>query len=501
MPKQLNELKTHLMEVNDLQHAGYLLSWDQETHMPPGGAIARGRQCALLAKLAQEKAIDPVIGHLLDDLRPYEESLLYDSDDASFIRLARREYERALKIPPQFMSDLFEHNSRTYNTWVTARPDNNFKSLEPLLERSVDLSRQMADFFPGYEHIADPLIDLADYGMKATTLRSLFAHLRRELLPIVKAITSQPPADDACLKQHFPQADQLAFGLEVIKQLGYDFNRGRQDLTRHPFQTTISLGDVRITTRVDENNLADGLFSTIHEAGHAMYEQGIPMSLDGSPLGGGVSAGMHESQSRTWENLVGRSRGFWEFFYPKLQTKFPAQLKEVSLDTFYRAVNKVQYSLIRTDADEVTYNLHVMIRFDIELALLEGNLLVRDLPEYWHVRYKADMGTRAPDDRDGVMQDVHWFSGLVGGAFQGYSLGNIIGAQLFAQALKAHPDIPSDMAVGKFDTLKAWLIENVYQHGSKFTTNELIERVCGEALSIEPYISYLKSKYEELYNL
>jgi carboxypeptidase Taq len=501
MPKQLDELKIRLMEIYDLQHINALLGWDEATYMPPGGAVARGRQSALIARLAQEKSIDPSIGRLLDELRPYEESLPYDSDDASLIRVTRREYERALKLPPLFIAEVYQHNSKTYNTWVTARPENNFKALEPLLERTLDLSRRMADFYPGYEHIADPLIDFVDYGMKATTLRTLFAQLRRELIPIVQTITSQPPADDSCLKLHYPHADQLAFGEEVIKQLGYDFKRGRQDLTYHPFMTSFSLGDVRITTLVDENDLSSALFSTIHESGHAMYEQGIRMELEGTPLGEGVSAGIHESQSRTWENLVGRSRGFWEFFYPKLRVRFPEQLKGVSSDKFYRAVNKVQRSLIRTEADEVTYNLHVMIRFDIELALLEGNLLVRDLPEYWHVRYNADMGMRAPDDRDGVMQDVHWFAGIIGGAFQGYTLGNIFGSQFYAQALKAHPEIPTEIAQGKFNTLHTWLVDNVYQHGNKFTANELIEKATGGPLTIEPYITYLKTKFGELYNL
>jgi len=501
MEKQLKELKSHLMEAYDLGRAGAVLGWDEMTYMPPGGAAARARQSALLARLTHEKSIDPAIGKLLDELRPYEESLPYDSDNASLIRVTRREYERAIKVPPQFMAELYEHISKSYNAWVTARPENNYKALEPLLERTVDLCRQLADFFPGYEHCADPLIDFNDYGMKATTLRSLFAHLRRELIPIVQAITSQPPADDACLKLHYPKADQLDFSMEVVKQLGYDLNRGRQDLTHHPFTTSFSLGDVRITTRVNEDFLGDCLFSSIHEAGHAMYEQGIRMEFEGTPLAGGTSAGVHESQSRTWENLVGRSRSFWEFFYPKLQAKFPDQLKGISLDTFYQAVNKVQRSLIRTEADEVTYNLHIMIRFDIELALLEGNLLVRDLPEYWHVRYNADMGMRAPDDRDGVMQDVHWFGGLVGGSFQGYTLGNIIGAQFFTHALAAHPEIPNEMSQGKFETLHKWLIDNVYQHGSKFTATELIEKVTGGPLSIEPYLTYLRSKYGELYKL
>ena len=501
MEKQLKELKTYLLESYDLVRAGAVLSWDEMTYMPPGGAAARGRQSALLGRLAHEKSIDPAIGRLLDELQPYADSLPFDSDEASLIRVTRREYERAIKVPPQFMAEFLEHTSKTYNTWAKARPENNFKALEPLLEKTVDFCRQLADFFPGYEHIADPLIDFNDYGMKATTLRALFAQLRREMVPIVQAITSQPPADDACLKQHFAKADQLDFSLEVVKQLGYDLNRGRQDLTPHPFTTNFSINDVRITTRVDENYLGDCLFSSIHEGGHAMYEQGVRAELEGTPLAGGVSAGVHESQSRTWENLVGRSRGFWEYFYPKLQAKFPEQLKSISLDTFYRAVNKVQRSLIRTDADEVTYNLHIMIRFDIELALLEGNLLVRDLPDYWHARYNADMGMRAPDDRDGVMQDVHWFSGLVGGSFQGYTLGNIIGAQFYALALAAHPEIPHEMTQGMFDTLRNWLIENVYQHGTKFTPNELIERVTGGPLSIEPYLAYLRSKYGELYKL
>jgi carboxypeptidase Taq len=501
MPKVLSELKNRLSEIYDLEHIDALLAWDEATYMPVGGAASRGRQTALVARLAHEKSIDPQIGRLLDALRSYEESLPYDSDDASLIRVARRDYERAIKVPPQFVGEMYEHFSRIYNAWVTARPANDFKSLEPLLEKGVDLSRCFADYFPGYQHIADPLIDLSDYGMKATTLRSLFAQLRRELIPIVQAITSQPPADDSCLKLHYPQPDQLAFGEEVLKQVGFDFKRGRRDLTHHPFMTSFSLSDVRITTRVDENDLGYSLFSDIHEGGHGMYELGIRPELEGTPLASGTSAGVHESQSRTWENLVGRSRGFWEYFFPKLQERFPDQLKRVSLDTFYRAVNKVQRSLIRTEADEVTYNLHVMIRFDIELALLEGNLLVRDLPEYWHGRYKADMGLRAPDDRDGVMQDVHWFSGLVGGAFQGYTLGNIMSAAFFAQALKAHPEIPAEMGQGKFSTLHSWLVENIYQHGRKFTANELVERVTGSPLSTAPYIEYLKTKYSQLYKL
>jgi carboxypeptidase Taq len=372
--------------------------------------------------------------------------------------------------------------------------------MQPYLEKTLDLSRQLANYFPGYEHIADPLIDFADEGMRVAKIRPLFAELRAQLVPIVQAITAQPAADDACLKQFYPEAQQLAFGLDVIRALGYDFDRGRQDKTHHPFMTKFSLGDVRITTRVEERDLSDALFSTMHEAGHAMYEQGIRMDLEGTPLADGTSAGVHESQSRTWENLVGRSRGFWTCFYPRLQAAFPEQLQSVPFETFYRAINKVEPSLIRTDADEVTYNLHVMIRFDFEMALLDGALAIRDLPEAWHARYQSDLGLRAPDDRDGVLQDVHWYGGIIGGSFQGYTLGNIMSAQLFAAAVQARPDIPGEMSQGKFEALRSWLVQNVYQHGRKFTADEIIERATGRPLSIEPYIRYLRTKYGELYH-
>jgi carboxypeptidase Taq len=283
--------------------------------------------------------------------------------------------------------------------------------------------------------------------------------------------------------------------------LGFDFERGRQDKTPHPFMTKYSLGDVRITTRVDEQYLGEALFSTIHEAGHAMYEQGIPMAFEGTPLADGASSGLHESQSRLWENLVGRSRPFWTFFYPRLKAAFPSQLDAVSLDTFYRAINRVERSLIRTDADEVTYNLHVMIRFDLELALLEGNLSIADLPDAWNERYRQDLGLLPPDDRDGVLQDIHWFSGTIGGAFQCYTLGNLMSAQLFEAALKAHPEIIGEMETGEFSTLRSWLRENVHRYGRKLTATEIMERATGRHLEIDPYMRYLRKKYGELYGL
>jgi carboxypeptidase Taq len=501
MEKKLVELKNRLAEINDLNMAASLLGWDQSTYMPPGGGEARGRQLATLAKISQEKFIDPAIGKLLDDLHPYEESLPYDSDEASLIRVTRRDYERATKVPPEFMAEFNVHAAESYQVWAEARPANDFRRVQPLLEKTLDLSRKFADYFPGYEHIADPLIDFSDYGMKAASVRKLFTELRTELVPIVKAITSQPTADDSCLHQHYPEVQQWKFAEELVRQMGYDFNRGRIDKTHHPFMTKFSLGDVRITTRVREDFLGETLFSNMHEAGHAMYEQGIDMAYEATPLGGGASAGVHESQSRTWENLVGRSHGFWEHYYPQLQSEFPGQLKKVSLDQFYRAINKVERSLIRTDADEVTYNLHVMLRFDFELQLLEGSLSIRDLPEAWHERFEKDFGIVPPSDSDGVMQDVHWYGGVIGGSFQGYTLGNILSAQFYSAALKAHPEIPNEMRQGKFGTLHGWLKENVYRHGRKFTAPEIVERSTGRPMIIEPYIRYLKTKYGELYNI
>lgn len=501
LQSKFQELKTRLIEVNDIQSASGLLHWDQSTYMPPGGAAARARQTATLSRLAHEKFTDPAIGKLLDTLIPYGESLGYDSDEAGLLRVTRRKYERAIKIPAEFMAEVATHTSESYQVWTEARPANDFERVRPYLEKTLAYSRQSANFFPGYDHIADPLIEPRDYGMKAADVSRVFGQLRKELVPIASAITSQSPADDSCLHKHYPEAKQLEFGMEVAKKFGYDLNRGRQDKTHHPFMTKFSLGDVRITTRSKEDSLGEALFCTMHETGHALYEQGIRMDYEGTPLARGTSAGVHESQSRLWENIVGRSKGFWKCFYPHLQSIFPEQLNSVPLDTFHRAINKVERSLIRTEADEVTYNLHVMLRFDFELALLEGEMEIKDLPNTWRERFEADFGIVPPDDKDGVMQDVHWYFGLIGGSFQGYTLGNILGAQFFSSALEAHPEITTEIEKGEFNTLHNWLKDNVYQHGSKYTAPEIIERATGKPMTISPYIDYLRTKYGELYTL
>ncbi|MGB1249953.1 MAG: carboxypeptidase M32 [Candidatus Promineifilaceae bacterium] len=500
MNEKLQTLKQKLSVIDDIRSAAGVLQWDQSVYMPNGGAAARGRQMATLGRIAQEMFIDDEIGHLLDDLKPYQDSLPYDDDDASLLRVVRRNYERAVKVPPALIAEITEHTTMAYQLWAQARPNNDFASLASSLEKTVDLSRQVAERFE-HQHIADPLIDMSDFGMNALSTRKLFAELRRELVPLVAKIGEQALIDSSVLYRNYPIPAQSAFGEKVIKQYGYDFERGRQDLTLHPFMTKFSLGDVRITTRFQENDVGDGLFSTLHESGHAMYEQGINPAYEGTVLANGTSSGVHESQSRLWENIVGRSRGFWEHYYPQLQESFADQLGGVSLDHFYRAINRVTPSLVRVDADEVTYNLHVMIRFDLELALLEGSLAVKDLPDAWHARYESDLGMRAPDDRNGVLQDVHWYAGLIGGSFQGYTLGNVMSAAFYEQALAAEPGISAEISQGNFDTLHGWLKTNIYQHGAKYTAPELVERVTGGPLSIDPYINYLKTKFGDLYQL
>ena len=374
------DLKYRLSEIYDLNAAGSLLTWDEATYMPNGGAVSRGRQSAMLRRLAHERFVDPALGRLMDRLEPCADKL--SADDASLIRVVRRDYERAIRVPAEYVARANAHYSASYNAWTRARPANDFAAMIPFLEKTLDLSREYASFFAPYDHIADPMIDDADEGLTTATIQRLFAELRRELIPMVRAICDQPPADDGCLHRSFGEAAQLGFGLSVAAQMGYDLERGRLDKTHHPFCTKFAAGDVRITTRVRENDIRDALFSTLHEAGHAMYEQGVNAAYEGTPLGSGVSAGVHESQSRLWENVVARSRPFWEHYYPALQRTFPDQLGSVPLDIFYRAINKVERSLIRTDADEVTYNLHIMLRFDLELKLLEGRLRVKDLPSF-----------------------------------------------------------------------------------------------------------------------
>lgn len=497
--QSLADLKARLLEISDIGAAASVLSWDQSTYMPPGGAKARSRQMARLAEIAHQKRTDAGIGQLLDKLEAHAASLPPDTDDARLLRITRRDFERATRIPAAFVARASAASSAAYQTWTEARPANDFARMRPHLETGLALSHEFAGFFPGHAHVMDPLIG-PDEGVTVAETKALFAELRSRLVPLVQAIAAKPLADDSCLRRGFPEQGQLAFALQIAQDFGYDLRRGRLDKTAHPFMTGFDLNDIRITTRVKEDDLSDALFSTWHETGHALYELGVSPDLS-PPIAGGTSAGVHESQSRLWENIVARSRGFWEHTFPRLQAAFPDQLGDVPLDAFYRAVNKVERTLVRTDADEVTYNLHVMIRFDLECRMLEGRLAVKDLPEAWNAAYQADLGIRPPDDRDGVLQDVHWYAGGIGGMFQSYTIGNILSAQLYDAAVRAHPGIGAQIAGGQFATLHRWLRTNVYAHGRKFGVHELVQRATGSPMQIEPYMAYLTAKYGELYDL
>ena len=401
LEKRLVDLKQRLAEISDLNAAAAVLSWDQATYMPKGGAEARARQCATLSRLGHQKLIDPSLGRLIEQLSPMMEGRAGDDDDAAMLRVTRREFERAVKIPAALVQRISEHCNRAYTTWIEARPANDFARVAPLLSTGVDLARELAHKLGGGEHIMDPLIDGSEPGMTVSDARALFDALRPPLVDLLTAATASKPCDDACLLQHFPETKQLAFGLKMAEHFGFDLTRGRLDQSPHPFCTTFATGDVRITTRVKANDLSETLYSTLHEGGHALYEQGVSPTLDRTPLAGGASAGVHESQSRLWENIVGRGEHFLTYAYPLLQRQFPDQLKRIPLKTFYRAVNRVTPSLIRTDADELTYNLHIMIRFDLECDLLEGRLAVKDLPDAWNARYGRDLGVTPSTNTDG----------------------------------------------------------------------------------------------------
>ena len=493
--EKFSKLKRHLKKIHDIESAAAVLIWDQNTHLPPGGAPARGEQIGQLRSVAHELWTAKELSQLLDELSGYENSCGHTSFAASLIRRARRSYLQETCVPQDFVERFSEHVSQTYNAWITARPDNDFKRMIPYLEKTVALSQERAGFSTGFDHVADALIDLSDEGMTVAKLLPIFNRLQDELKTLSAQIEARQDKGPDPLAGRFDIAKQEKLATDIVAKLGYDFSRGRLDKTHHPFMIKFSNGDVRITTRYRENDITEAVFSTIHEAGHAMYEQGVAAELEGTLLAHGASSGVHESQSRLWENMVGRSLPFWQHFYPLLQNFFPEPFARLSLPQFYRGINRVERALIRTDADEVTYNLHVIIRFNLELKLLEGKLKVADLAEAWRESYSTALGVAPPDDRDGVLQDVHWYGDFIGGQFQGYTLGNVMAAQFFASAEKALPHLGDDLASGNFLSLRSWLTQNLYSHGAKYTADELLKQATGADLSVEPYLNYLKQKY------
>jgi len=501
MIDNLKRLKAILAEETDLSRAAAVLDWDQETNMPPGGVAGRAQQLSTLMTLAHVRFTSDEVGRLLDALESEVANQQFDSDEASLVRVTRRDYEQERKLSPELVSEVAMAGATARPHWEKARRDADFKVFEPYLEKNVELNRRIADALGYAERPYDALLDRSEPGLKTSELEAIFGEIKSAIVPLVADIARNADAvDDRVLYRGFEPELQMQYALDVVGRLGYDLNRGRQDISTHPFSTSFGPGDTRITTRVSHGFFNECLFGSIHECGHAMYNQGIGENLDRTPLWDGASPGVHESQSRLWENLVGRSRPFWRHFYPSLQAVFPEPLRGVDEETFYRAVNRSYPSLIRVEADEVTYNMHVLLRFELETEMLDGTLKVRDLPEAWNSRVKSYLGITVPNDREGALQDIHW-SSVSFGIFPGYTLGNLIGAQLMEKARADIPDLDAQIEKGEFAALLAWLRRNVHRHGRKFTPNELLERATGKPLTAAPWITYVQQKFGALYGL
>lgn len=498
--EKIDELKGLLAEIVDLQYAIGVLGWDQQTYMPVGGSEDRGDVKATLSSILHARVTSPRVGQLLEDLRPYEASLDPDSDDARLLKLCRHEYLKRTKIHPEWVGEYARATTVSQGAWQLARQQNAFAHFQPYLERVVTLKRDYASFFAPYDHIYDPLLDDFERGMKTAEVQAIFAAVRPVQVKLIQAITARPQVDDSFLYQEYAEQTQWDFGVEVITRFGYDWNHGRQDRSAHPFTSGLGFGDVRITTRFEPKRLATALFGTMHEAGHALYDQGFDRKHRRTPLANGASMAIHESQSRMWENLVGRSLPFWQHFYPRFQSLFPSQIGEVPLEVFYRAINKVAPSYIRVEADEATYNLHIMLRLELEIALMENQLAVRDLPEAWNQKMEEYLGIRPPTDRLGVLQDIHWSEGYIG-YFPTYALGNLVSAQLWEKIQADIPTLTRQIQRGEFGDLLAWLRSNVHRQGAKFQPQELVQRVTGSRIDPQPYLRYLQTKYSEIYHL
>jgi carboxypeptidase Taq len=494
--KLYEEYKEITQKSADLQYASAVLQWDQEVYMPPKGFSFRGRQLSTLAALSHEWLTSDKYGEVLKRL--VEEKGLSE-DEAANARLSLEDYEKNRKLPISFVEQLTNQTSHSYNAWIKARKENKFSIYAPELGKMIELKKQQADLYGYVQHPYDALLDEYEKGATVAMLEPVFEDVKKHLPQLLDKIKSAPQVDDSMMEGDYPRQPQWDFSVDVLKAMGYDMEAGRQDISEHPFTTSFSPTDVRVTTRVDERNFASLLWSTIHEGGHALYEQGLPEEQYGLPLGAAASLAIHESQSRLWENCVGRSLPFWKHFYPALQGYFPQPLKDVSVDAFYKAMNKVEPSLIRTEADEITYHFHVMIRYEIEKALLQGDIKVNDLADVWNEYYRKYLGVSSHDDKSGVLQDVHWSHGSFG-YFPTYSLGSFYGAQFFEQAEKDVPNLVSNIEAGEMQPLLKWLREKVHIHGRKYTSEELCNRITGKRLDFMSFMRYAERKYSGIYN-
>ncbi len=491
MDDKLEELRQRLGEVADLRSAAAVLDWDQMVMMPPAGAAVRAQRLATLERVAHDAFTDDRVGMLLDELRPLEESLPKDSDDASLIRVARRDYEKAIRVPSALAAEMTKVASQGMEAWVSARADGDYSAFRPWLDRHLELKRRYIACFEPAAEPYDTLLDDYEPGTTTAAVRAVFDRLKEELVPLIEAAASDE--DDPFMRGPFPLDRQREVSLEAITAFGFEPTSFRLDTTVHPFCTHFATSDIRVTTRFHDHDI-ESLFSSMHEIGHGLYERGISPALERTPLASGCSSGLHESQSRLWENVVGRSLPFWRWLYPRLQKAFPQALEGVPLERFHRAVNRVRPSFIRVDADEVTYGLHIILRFELEQELLSGALPTADLPEAWNARFEECLDLAVPDDRLGVLQDVHWSAGAFG-YFPTYQLGNVMSVQIWEAARAALPDLDERFEQGDFSTLGEWLRDHLYVLGRKLTPGETLERVAGATIDPEPYVRYLREKY------
>lgn len=482
-------------ESNLLSSIEALLDWDTETYMPPNGLSARAEELSLVAALAHQRRTDPRVGELLGKLV----GKVDDPAQAANVREVRRTYDRAVKIPEDLVRRIAKASTLAKDAWGKARADNDFPKFAPHLSELLDLKRQMADRIGWKAERYDALLDEYEPGMSTAEVGRVFDSLRGPLSAFVKQVAAAKKKPDASiLHRHFPREAQEKFARRMAEVIGFDFSSGRLDVSKHPFCSGTSPGDVRLTTRYNEDFFSPSVFGVLHEAGHGLYEQGLPAEHMFTPMGQAVSLGIHESQSRLWENFVGRSRPFWERFFSEAQAAFPESLPDVSLDAFYSAMNTVAPSLIRVEADEVTYNLHIILRFEMERALLDGRIEVRGVPDAWNAKMKELLGITPPTNREGCLQDIHWSMGAFG-YFPTYALGNLYAAQFFAAANRAIPDLGQRIARAEFKPLLDWLRENIHRHGQLYRASELVKRVTGAPLSVEPFLQYIRGKFGAVY--
>jgi len=498
MSEKLDRLKEIIGEVSDLNHIEGVLGWDEQVNMPPAASENRGRQVATLSTIAHEKATSQELGKLLDELKT--EFAGSDSDDAAMIRVAARDYDKTARVPSSFVAELAIVSAKAFESWVEARSKSDFSIFRPHLEKVVELVHKYVGFFPPAEHPYDVLLDNFEPGMKTSEVQEIFGNLRPKQVELIGRIKEAKQVKADFLNKKYNEKKIWDFGEKIIKEFGYDFSRGRQDKAPHPFESTFNVNDVRITNRFEEGNPLSTLFSAMHESGHAMYEQGVNPAYERTSLASGTSLAVHESQSRMWENLVGRSMPFVEHFFPDLKKAFPSQLEGVTAKSFYKGINKVEPSFIRVNADEATYNLHIMLRLEIEIGMTDGSIAVKDLPEIWNAKMHDYLGVTPPNDAKGVLQDVHWSGGMIG-YFSTYALGNIVSAQLWEQINKDIRDLEDQIRKGKFDELLGWLRSNIHVYGHKYDPQDLVQKTTGSRIDSAAYVRYLTQKYSDIYGL